>query len=161
MTSTFLGPASKRFLYIAYCEILDRICEKCGIDRRYVSVSELGISNAFAEVNGDIDALKRRRPFKHGVSAGKIAGALAFRLFKTQVLFFGPEIADRPEVQKLALNTAVALAFELVGTNYEAWPSQLVRELKYFLERRHSNQESLGLFFDTIATSIPKTGAGA
>lgn len=156
MTSSLLANhATRDALFKAYVRILGRLCEECGIDARYVAVSPLGISAVFNEVQSDLNALRMRRNFSHGISAGKIAGSLAFRLYRTNVLTLAPALAENRAAQKLQLNAAVALAFELVGTNFALWPGSLVREIKYFLAKRHSNQEALGICFDTIECARP------
>lgn len=156
MTKTFLeSKESQKALYMAYVRVLDRICKAVGIDTDNIVVSQWGISIVFNEVQSDLNALQMRRSFPHGISKGKIAGSLAFRLCKTPVISMTPEIAELKIAQKLPVDVAVGLAFELVGTNFEIWPMSLVREIKYFLAKRHCNQESLGICFDTIACSQP------
>lgn len=157
MTNTFLeNKESQKALFKAYGRILEQICLANGINKEHVVISNLGMSTVFDEVRADLKALTMRRNFSHGISRGKIAGSLAFRLTKTPVLTMTPEVADIQETLKLPVNVAVALAFELVSANFADWPESLVRELKYFLGKRHSNQESLGICFDTIACSNPK-----
>lgn len=157
MTNAFLeNKDCQKALYMAYVRVLSLICAACKINPNHVVVSRYGMSTVFSEVQADLQALQMRRPLKHGISPGKIAGSLAFRLCKTPVLTMTPEVAEMPIAQKLPVNVAVALAFEFVGTSFAIWPTSLVRELKYFLGKRHSNQESLGICFDTIACSDPK-----
>lgn len=157
MTNTFLeSKESQKALYMAYIRVLDRICNATGIDPNHIVVSKCGISTVFNEVQSDLKALQMRRPFTHGISRGKIAGSLAFRLCKTPVISMTPEVAEAQMAQKLPVDVAVGLAFELVGTNFGIWPVSLVREIKYFLAKRHSNQESLGICFDTIECSVPR-----
>ena len=157
MTDTFLENKNCQIsLYKAYFRILAKICDACGIDQNCVIPSQLGMSAVFSEVTGDLKALRMRRGFNHGFSPGKIAGSLVFRLYKTQVFYVTPEISEILAVQTLSLNVAVAFGLELVGTNFAVWPEFLIRELKYFLAKRHSNQESLGICFDIFANSIPR-----
>lgn len=156
INSFLASKESQEALYMAYVRVLKAICDACEINSEYVVVSHLGMSTVFSEVQADLRALQMRRSLRHGISPGKIAGSLAFRLCRTPVLTMSPEIAEIQAAQKLPVNVAVALAFEFVGTSFAIWPTSLVRELKYFLGKRHSNQESLGICFDTIACSTPK-----
>lgn len=134
MINTFLdSKESQKALFSAYARILNGICKADGIDGKCITISRYGMSSVFGEVQSDMRALQMRRPLAHGISKGKIAGSLAFRLCKTPVLTMTPELAETPSAQKLHVNVAVALAFELVGTNFADWPTSLVRELNIFL----------------------------
>lgn len=147
---------SLRELYLAYLRVLNQVCVSSGISPSAVIPSKRGLYAALREVQLDIDALHKRRSFTHGISKGKIAGILVFRLTRIPVLMLTVEVADNPAALKLQVNAAVLLGLEFVSANHTQWPTFLIRELKYFVSKRHSNQECLGICFDIFANSQPK-----
>ena len=157
MTNDLLStPQTIQSFYAAYVRILGDICDAAGIKRAYINVSSYALCSVASEVKRDIKALRMRRSLSHGVSSGKIAGAVAFRLTKARVLALSSEIIEDSLAQTLEINVAIAMGLELVETNFSIWPKNLLRELKFFLAKRHSNQESLGICFDTFACSTPR-----
>lgn len=51
----------------------------------------MGLFNAFREIRMDREALRRRRSFANGISKGKIAGIVTFRLSRSPLFTFTPK----------------------------------------------------------------------
>ena len=90
-----------------------------------------------------------RRSKTHGITPGKIAGVLAFRLSRFKIVHFNAEGWDNPNLHLIQEMAAVFLVKRLFVRG--AIPEISVLELSYQLSRRHANQETAGLFFDAFA----------
>ena len=89
----------------------------------------------------------RRRPV-NGISAGKIAGIIAFRLSRFKIVHIDEDGQNQPLIYLIQDLAAIfAVQFLLLRTKI---PELQVLEIAYQLSRRHANQETLGLVFDTI-----------
>ena len=124
-------------------------CRATGVAPAYISYSEQELSFAVAEAELDVRYLLGRRSPKDGISQGKIAGVVAFRLARFKILHFAEEAfshAQAPFVQELA---ALLLVNRLFIKNKDV-PARGLYELAYQLSRRHANQETLGVFFDVF-----------
>ncbi len=94
-----------------------------------------------------------RRNLKNGVSEGKIAGVMLFRLIKTPCVF--PIIKnDADKEYILFFNNFLAISFifkKFLGINQEDIINKykrLVKEISFSITYRHTNQETLGMIFD-------------
>ena len=67
----------------------------------WVSVSDKAFFDAMQEANFDIRFLKERRNLESGISEGKIAGILYFRLTRAQFINPSAEILDIGEYRTL------------------------------------------------------------
>ncbi|KAA0578813.1 hypothetical protein FZ983_15810 [Azospirillum sp. B21] len=139
------------------------------IDFRRLYVSEPELASAFREAEKDLRFLMHRRGFSakdvetKGVAEGKIAGMIAFRLLRHRIIHIGhtvPRITDRfaGRVQELVVLRLVSES--ILGIQLDKSPfvqpgpggvtkPWLIHELLYLIARRHFNQETLALIFDT------------
>lgn len=110
---------------------------------------ELGL--ALAETDMDLVAMLNRRSWKHGITTGKIAGNLAFRLSRFKLLHFKETAFDSPLIHYVqdfaALHLVCAIILRTTLTQ------RCFQELAYQMSRRHANQETLGVIFDNIMQS--------
>jgi len=136
-------------------------------DRIWISEPEL--ESAFREAENDLRFLMLRRGFRaedvrtKGIAEGKIAGMIAFRLLRHRIIHIGhtgPRITDRyfGRVQELVVLRLVSEA--ILDIDLEKAPfvqpgpggatkPWLLHELLFLIARRHFNQETLALIFDT------------
>jgi len=131
-------------------------------------LSQPELESAFREAESDLQFLMTRRGFKpeqilsEGLAEGKIAGILAFRLLRHRIVHVGTRdevIRDKRagRIQELAVLRLVSGA--ILTVNFEEHPFMeqhgsrprpwLLHELLYLIARRHFNQETLALIFDT------------
>jgi hypothetical protein len=136
--------------------------------RSLVSVSKAEFIAALRECETDLEFLQKRRRLQDGVSEGKVAGVLLFRLCQRRNVHLHLQglKEDPPEAHTLQERAAIHTVLQLlnldisqdhlsssVGThrspNIPAKALQdLETELLYLVKRRHCNQENLGIFFD-------------
>jgi hypothetical protein len=117
--------------------------------------SERELRGAFEEAELDVVALwKRRRPERNGLSVGKIAGVLAYRLSRFKIVYFSERAAERRNA--FIVQDLTALTFVCEQILHRAPPNRSLCELAYQLSRRHANQETLALFFDLYAEGLPR-----
>ncbi len=83
---------------------------------------------------------------------GKLAGIIAFRLSKRHIIHMHPICidCDRKCVSKFNNQFAVICALEYIKKEYTEIPKEIGKEIFYTLTTRHTNQETLGLVFDTL-----------
>lgn len=137
-------------------------------DRTRVFVSQKAYSDAFAEADFDAAFLKARRGLHNGVSEGKIAGILFFRFSRHRIIALVPDIIDHPDYEHFQEKIVIRIIGSLMHVDFnDPWIANLAGtmrpgglrynfqkiygELMYLTCRRHYNQESLALFFDTCA----------
>ena len=135
-----------------------------GLLEKKVCHIDLGALNeAFVEMKNDIVFLiKRRKGLITSLkpSFGKIAGIMAYRLAKNNIIHLQEGCASCVTpctVSKLNQVFALRCAWEYIGINYLRVPDEIRRELFYSFSYRHVNQETLGLVFDTIYTVYKDT----
>lgn len=130
-----------------YIEISKNIAMKSGIDLQNIFISKKGLENALTECITDIEIMQQRRRHKD-LSAGKYAGILAYRLSKWNIVALTKDDKDY-SVYPYAIALAFALKYVL-NISITSLGEQLRKELIYVFAQRHTNQETLGLCFDTI-----------
>ena len=154
LTPFEFDPAVLRQMISHYLKVVARVSEALGIpigDLRF-STRELG--RAFKEAEVDIGALMGRRQTQlKGLSPGKIAGVVAFRLGRYKILTLRNE--PPPESEAYMLPELAGVVFAVDWFVDRRTPPTYVRELAYQLARRHANQETLGVCFDTVFACCP------
>lgn len=138
-----------------------------GFERLWVSEPEL--DSAFREANNDLKFLMVRRGFRDedvrtkGIGEGKVAGMIAFRLLRHRIIHIGasdrritdPYFGRVQELVVIRLVSEAILGIDLDKSPFtQPGPSGstkpwLIHELLYLVARRHFNQETLALIFDT------------
>jgi len=123
--------------------------EVCNIDFR-------ALKSACTEMKTDVKFLIERRGELIGEfrpSFGKMAGIVAYRLAKSQIIHLNGECAScKKPCVATRLNQEIALwcAYDYIGIKYRDVPEERNRELFYSFSCRHVNQETLGLVFDAF-----------
>lgn len=121
-------------------------------------MSRSSLRTACAEMKKDIQFLLLRRGTLIDAvrpSYGKIAGIMAYRLAKNQIIHLCEGCASCLEqcpASKLNGIFALRCAWEHIDIKYEQVDEAVRKELLYSFTSRHVNQETLGLVFDTIQT---------
>ncbi len=136
-------------------------------DRTRVFISGIAYADAFSEADFDAQFLKARRGNRNGNSEGKLAGVLYFRMTRHQIIHLSPEIAENPHYSRFQERLMIKIIGALLNVNFSdpwitskagqtrssglRWQFQdIYSELQFLTCRRHYNQESLALFFDTF-----------
>lgn len=137
-------------------------------DRTRIYVSEKAYAEAFAEADFDARFLKARRGLVNGLSEGKLAGVLFYRLSRHRIVHLGHEIIDNSYYENFQEKIIIKIVGSLMHIDFnDPWIFRKIGskrpggmrynflnihgELMYLTCRRHYNQESLALFFDTCA----------
>jgi hypothetical protein len=145
-----LSSHSREKLLEAYTRSLINACRTVGLDFRLASFSERELRLALDESDLDLSALFKRRCPSDGLSAGKIAGIIAFRLGRFKIVHIAEDGQSHGKfhlIQDLAAIYAVQSALLRADI-----PATRVLEIAYQMSRRHANQETLGIVFDTITS---------
>jgi len=136
------------------------------VDKDRIFISGKAYTDALAEAEFDANFLRDRRGLRNGISEGKLAGVLFYRFSRHRIVHLGHEIVDDPHYEHFQEKVIVKIIGSLLNVNFnDEWirskignkrPSglrnnfqNLYGELMYLTCRRHYNQESLALFFDT------------
>ena len=138
--------------YVEYLNLLSIIARKHRLTARDFMVSGIGFCNAMVDAKMDMEILDHRRNFDDGISRGKIAGIIVFRLCRNLVSFPTPQAKENPIALKIPILTALAFGLFLIDVNPAQLDEFILRELKYYVAKRHINQEALGICFDTLFT---------
>lgn len=97
------------------------------------------------------------------LARGKIAGITTFRLARASIIQMSRTCVscwdtekNKPKCDITTINTSFAIkcGLHFIGKKYTEIPEEVRKELIYTLEKRHTNQETLGVVFDTIKTLI-------
>lgn len=145
--------ATIRRLFLAYSKVVRMVALENRIDVDKCYISRAAIISVFREAKKDCEIFQERRPLGHGLSAGKVVGSLVFRLCRTQTVFLHRNIIESRDALQISVTSSLALGLRLMGIDYGSVDEFIVRELKYFLAKRHINQEALGICFDALAQS--------
>jgi len=119
-----------------------------------IVISENAFSSALLESSKDMQMLESRR-LPDGISRPKIAGVLAFRLSRWNVISLPECLANSRELLQINYLAALAFAYDFLGIDVQKVDVGVRRELQYNLVRRHSNQETLGLCFAMLQKAYP------
>jgi hypothetical protein len=137
-------------------------------DRSRVFISEKAYVEAFIEADYDAHFLKTRRGLTNGLSEGKLAGVLFFRLSRHRIIHLSQEITEYEDYEHFQEKVIIRIIGSLLHIDFnDPWIVERIKkerpggmrhkfqnfynELLYLSCRRHYNQESLALFFDTCA----------
>ncbi len=129
-------------------------------------VSAKAYAQAFSEADFDAHFMRQRRGLSAGLSEGKLAGILFFRLTRHRIISLDPSIGDTSEYENFQEKLVITIIASLLRVEFnDPWIKELkgkprpsgmrlnfqdiYGELLFFTSRRHYNQESLALFFDT------------
>jgi len=135
-----------------------------------VSFFPYALKKACNEIETDIRILFSRRKNLIGIdektgisliSIGKVAGVTAYRLAKADIIQLSSccmdcfqerlEKKEKPcSVSTLNTELAVICGLILIGKKYADIHNDVRNEILYTLINRHTNQETLGVIFDTL-----------
>lgn len=148
---------AKALLTLEFVRQALKLADQVKIPRHVVRISERELNRAFAEAEIDMRALQARRSPSRGMSIGKYAGMLAFRLARFRIIHIGSDDAETSWLFLFQELVALIVIFE--HCLKQRPPIKHLFELAYQLSRRHANQETLALCFDAFAMSrggVPK-----
>jgi hypothetical protein len=149
--------------FIVFCEKLAHPADKTRI-----FLSKKAYAEAFIEADFDAIFLEKRRGLPAGLSEGKLAGILFYRFSRHRIIHLSHEIIDHPDYENFQEKVVISIMWALMHINLnDPWIRQkegsrrpggmrgrflgIQDELIYLTSKRHYNQESLALFFDTCA----------
>ena len=117
-------------------------------------ISTDALAQAIREFKVDVDMLILRRENK-SPSWGKIAGALTFRLTRSQIAFpknyNNHTMAEKKLIRNLPILNAIALPLEhFCNIDLTTQRPKILKELMYTIFFRHMNQETIGLCYDIL-----------
>ncbi|MBF0375621.1 MAG: hypothetical protein HQL39_19700, partial [Alphaproteobacteria bacterium] len=96
----------------------------------------------------DFKALWNRRSESRGISTGKIAGVIAYRLSRFKILHFKPDWLEQKDV--FVVQDAAALFLVSSVILHRDIGKKRLLEVCYQMARRHANQETMGVIFDDL-----------
>lgn len=160
----FFSDAAATVLYRRVRDIAISLLGSESPDKIYVSGR--GFAQALRDADVDIHFMTLRRGLDEGVSEGKLAGALYFRLTRTKVITVFPTLSEQKDFQYFQERVMMLLVGELIHIDFDhPWIRSLAstqrgrglksnfqdlkNELIFLTWKRHYNQESLALFFDS------------
>jgi hypothetical protein len=163
-----LPPEVQEDLAASFCEAVSSIAEENSLPDTIIDVSSHELALALSEARKDLVIMVTRRisltsksggPEKlDGLSVGKLAGILVFRLSRDRIVNVNTSAIDPKNLRALKLSNKLQ---ELAALRFASETILKVRplvwhpELLYVLSRRHINQEMLGVTFDVIAAHCP------
>jgi hypothetical protein len=163
-----LPPEVQEDLAASFCEAVSSIAEENSLPDTIIDVSSHELALALSEARKDLVIMVTRRisltsksggPEKFdGLSVGKLAGILVFRLSRDRIVHVNTSAIDPKNLRALKLSNKLQ---ELAALRFASETILKVRplvwhpELLYVLSRRHINQEMLGVTFDVIAAHCP------
>lgn len=138
---------------------IEEIAEETEISDDAISFSEHELALALDEARKDLVVMTARRMTVEqdfaGLSIGKLAGILVFRLSRYRIVHVDAALLDPADKRKIKIASklqelaALRFASEVI---LKVHPQHWHPELLYVLARRHINQEMLGVAFDVIAS---------
>jgi len=157
-----------------YNEYIQSWSMGCNKYKTQISAAQNILKTACNEIKVDLRIMLNRRKTLIGkdketklsrLSRGKIAGITVFRLVKAQIINLNTHCVNcgethykkgEPPCVVSSLNTEIAFSIGtyLIGKKYNEIPENIRRELIYTLMNRHTNQETLGIVFDTFRELI-------
>jgi len=145
-----LSSRTREQLLEVYARSLINACKTVGLEFKSASYSERELRLALDEADIDLTAMFKRRCPPEGLSPGKMAGIIAFRLGRFKIVHISEE-AQNHRLIYLIQDLAAIFAVQSVLLRTEI-AERRVLEIAYQMSRRHANQEILGIVFDTIAS---------
>jgi hypothetical protein len=163
-----LPPEVQDDLAASFCEAVSSIADENSLPDTIIDVSSHELALALSEARKDLVIMVTRRisltsksggPEKFdGLSVGKLAGILVFRLSRYRIVHVNTSAIDPKYLRALKLSSKLQ---ELAALRFASETILKVRplvwhpELLNVLSRRHINQEMLGVTFDVIAAHCP------
>ena len=118
-----------------------------------VYISEKALKMALNCSIDDINIFLNRRKPKRFISRGKIAGIILYRLSRNHIIHTSnSELLKDPIFLGLNSLIAILVALNYIEISYKSLPEFNKLELIYSLNKRHINQETLGLVFDYLCS---------
>jgi len=138
--------------------------------RKNLNISIVSLKEACYEIVDDLHIILTRRKGLIGkdketglprISRSKIAGITTFRLAKAHIIHMNPDCVscndDRIKkgqfpcpVSNFNTEFAIICGLHFIKKDYLTIPKEIRTELIYNLTKRHMNQETLGIVFDTL-----------
>ncbi|MEI6986357.1 MAG: hypothetical protein WCK65_09515 [Rhodospirillaceae bacterium] len=143
-----LLPGARLAIAVRYVESVSAALFTCKLSIADAEISKRELAEAIAEANIDLIAMYNRRSRTHGLTAGKIAGIIAFRLSRHKILHFNGSAVESPWLFYVQDFAALHLVTSLILR--KSLPATCFREVAYQMSRRHANQETLGVIFDNF-----------
>jgi len=135
-----------------------------------LNISFTNLKEACSEIEADLHIILARRKDLIGkdektgsprLARSKIAGIVTFRLSRAQIIHMNPDcvLCNDDKIRKhhspcpvSNFNTefAIICGLHFINKSYLSIPKEIRTELIYTLTKRHMNQETLGMVFDTL-----------
>lgn len=125
-----------------------RAAEIFDIPSKSIKFSKSELASALQEADLDITFMLLRRQPAHGISPGKIAGAVAFRLSRSRILHFEDPSREHESISQVQEYGALFTVQRRILA--KSIPRKRFMEVAYQLAKRHTNPEHLGLVFDVL-----------
>ena len=120
-----------------------------------IYISEIALSDAIHEIIADFKIMRQRRKFFEHLSTGKLAGIIVFRLSRwTITSTSNPLLLKDKTFLKINFEVALHVGLCFISLSYTEIDKTIGAEILYTLMRRHVNQETLGLVFDTLRLNL-------
>ena len=162
-------------IFNKYNEYIQSWSMGCNYYKTKVSAAQNVLKTVCHEIKVDLRVMLNRRGDLIGkdketelsrLSRGKIAGIAVFRLAKAHIIHLDAHCLNCCEMQykkgkppcvvsMLNTETAFIIGVYLIDKDYNKIPENIRRELLYTLTSRHTNQETLGIIFDTFREFVP------
>lgn len=143
---------------------VNAVASELGIPDDAVEISPYEVALAIEECRKDLEVMEHRRSGVkgesfEGLSIGKLAGILVFRLSRYRVVHVHIDMLggnhDKDYITSASkLQELSALRF-VSDHILKIFPHFWHSEMLYLLARRHTNQEMLGITFDVMAIYCP------
>lgn len=136
----------------AYKDSLIKVCKSINEIRsvKDIKISTTALYDAIHDIKMDITFIGSRRKSKN-ISKGKVAGVIVYRLSKANIIHTDDaELVKSRMFLKMNYLISVSVGFNFIKIDTESLDNNTLSEIVYSLARRHVNQETLGLVFDTM-----------
>jgi hypothetical protein len=164
-------PCFSEGIFLKYKELIAGPAIQCpNVWAENVNISFSNLKEACSEIETDIRIILTRRKTLVGkdaetglprLSRSKIAGVTTFRLSKAHIIQMDPKCVSCNDgriigrqspcsVSNLNTEFAITCGLYFVGKEYLSIPKEIRTELIYTLTKRHMNQETLGIVFETL-----------
>jgi len=162
-----------RSVFNQYLGLIERVGPSINCNNNWQDIlvfSEKALRKACNEIETDLSVTLARRKQLVGkddktgyakLARGKVAGITTFRLAKFNIIQINNIcLSCRNPLcggSIYTLNSAFAIkcGLHFINKSYKNIPKEIRRELLYTLTNRHTNQETLGIVFDTFKILIP------
>ena len=146
---------SREKIISAFVDVTVRVCRSAKVRLDDVLISKVALATALNEAEKDVYFLKARRNNKKGDSESKIAGAVVFRLCRSAPVHLQGDSIENELALELNNLSALAVGLKIfMHMDVAFLPETITRELSYTIVRRHMNQETLGLVFESVKTLL-------